>query len=80
MTRDNVTVWTCDRCGSQVNTTGGDQPKGWLGVMFGVPPDADPQGSMWARKHLCKPCDTDFAKFVRPFSRGVIAEERETNR
>ena len=69
MTRDNVTIWTCNRCGAQTNTTGADQPKGWLGLLFGVPPEGDPQGLQWSRRHLCKGCDRDLAVFLRPHPR-----------
>jgi len=76
VSRDSVTLWTCDRCGATVNTRGGEQPK-WLGLLFGAPPEAEPMDSKWVRKHLCKDCDRDFAAFIRPIARDAAAESKE---
>jgi len=73
MTRESVTIWTCDRCGATTSTKGtGEQPK-WLGLTFGAPPEADT--SEWVRMHLCKNCDHDFTKFIRPIERVAISKE-----
>ena len=71
MSRDTVTVWTCDRCGAQKHTTGGEQPK-WLGIAFGAPPESVMND--WPRKHLCRDCDHDFAVFLRRIDRGEGVE------
>lgn len=55
-------VWTCDRCGVTETLPATEHPR-WLGILFGVPPEGDPYGKMWVRKHLCPECDRAFAEF-----------------
>lgn len=54
MSMERSALWVCDQCEVEVRTTPSEQPEGWLGIAFHVPPESsEPQGR---RLHICKEC------------------------
>lgn len=58
MTRHDITRWTCDTCGDQIETEPNEQPKGWVGYGF-TKPDV-PASEHAVLGHLCRGCARDI--------------------
>lgn len=59
-----IVTWTCDRCGATEDRVVGEQPKGWLGVVFASPPKRD-VNDILTRSHFCSDCDHSFAEWLK---------------
>ncbi len=74
MSAKTTTEWVCERCGRTEHVKNTGQPKKWISVYFGNPPQhAEHQ---WIG-HLCDPCGGRLVSFVQGCDKEEAAKDRE---
>lgn len=62
MTRETFERWTCNMCGTELETPTGVQPEGWVG--YGFTQQSVPASSVQPLGHLCGDCAADVQRRI----------------